>query len=101
MFNNSTNSSKTKSEHILHFYKKVPNTKEQYMCMDPDCTHREFKKFLLNKRARCPICGNDYIMTRDSFRRIKLKCKECSTRKKTEVKQIDKLANKVFINVPD
>lgn len=58
----------------LHTYKRVTGKKHLFRCNDPDCTHFVDKRFLDGKRARCPFCGIDYILT---WRELQLAVPHC------------------------
>lgn len=50
----------------LHTYKRVRHKtrKDLWMCNDPYCTNRTNRIFLEGKAARCPYCGEEFIITR-------------------------------------
>lgn len=72
----------------IHTYQRIsPNV---YMCMHPDCTHRENKKFLKGKRSLCCAegCENEIILKPEHLQRAAPKCLEHSnTREAREVRE--------------
>ena len=70
----------------LHIYKRVKGSRNEYMCQDPDCTHKIQKKYMLGKRAACGICGKSFIITRQSLRLAMPHCDEC---KKGSVEKVN------------
>jgi predicted Zn finger-like uncharacterized protein len=69
----------------LHQYKMVPHKtrRDLYMCINPHCTHRTQKQYLEGKAAECPICHNEFVISKAQLnkgRRV-LKCDACKTRK--------------------
>lgn len=60
-------------DHIHKFVRASPNV---YICADPDCMRRDYKKFLKGKRSRCSEdgCENEIILTPEALRRARPKC---------------------------
>ena len=60
-------------DHIHKYVRVSPNI---YMCADPDCTRRDFKKFLKGKRSICAEegCETEIILNTEALRRAKPKC---------------------------
>lgn len=74
------------SKKHYHIYERIgsykkPNT--QYRCIDPDCTHWNYKDMLRGKRAMCE-CGTTYLLTWDQLRLRRPRCAKCSTGKRHE-----------------
>lgn len=53
-------------------------TDRVYRCADPGCSHYTYYELVLNKRSRCNLCGEEYILDRESLKRVKPRCLLCS-----------------------
>lgn len=62
----------------LHSYKRVASSKVQYYCTDPDCYHRNFKKYMADLRALCPKCLEPFIMRKKHLRLAIPHCDDCT-----------------------
>jgi len=65
----------------LHTYKRVAGSTIEFMCMDPDCTHRTHKKYLDRIRATCGACLEPFIMTKPQLRLANPHCNACTVPK--------------------
>lgn len=65
-----------------HTYKRVKGSKEQFMCMDPDCNHTNVRKYMVGKRARCYVCGELYIIRKRVLQLATPHCDNCTKSKK-------------------
>lgn len=72
-----------------HTYKKVSQSSNQFRCLHPDCSHLIHVDLLEGKRAICNGCARDFILTKQSLKRIYPKCSECINSGKTTNVQID------------
>lgn len=83
----------------LHILRRVnlKNSKELFMCADPECTWSRRKEFLLGKKFTCPFCGNPYLVDQDMLRRKFPHCKDCTAQK--EVILQDPLMSKITENL--
>jgi len=77
--------------HTYELYKKrsekgkchyQAGSKIYFRCTDPDCTAIYDKEFLVGKRARCPLCGEAFILTKADLKLLKPRCLGCSDTKK-------------------
>ena len=84
-------------ENHLHTYKRVRGSKTQYICTHPDCDHRNFKKYMVDKRANCPRCQNAFIIRRKHLRLANPHCDACTAGQKKKHKEFDKLMDEVLI----
>ena len=46
----------------LHIYRRIPERPDYYQCEHPDCTHFTHKIYLRNRRARCYLCQEPFII---------------------------------------
>ena len=70
--------------HVHTYIKYKPNKwnkHDLYRCDDPHCTHFDEKSAILGKATLCNQCGVEFILTRESLRRIKPRCLKCSNTK--------------------
>jgi hypothetical protein len=61
-----------------HTYRRVKNRPNYYQCIHPDCSHYIHKDLILNKRAICPLCGQEYILESRLIRLKQPHCFDCS-----------------------
>lgn len=61
----------------LHTYERVKERKNYYRCIHPDCTHYQHRTFLRNKRARCWVCNEPFVITSHTLQLAKLRCGNC------------------------
>lgn len=66
--------------HILRRV-KLRDTKDVFMCADPECNWSRRKEFLLHKRFKCPYCGELYLTTTESLRLRIPHCHNCTAKK--------------------
>lgn len=63
----------------IHQYKRVKvKDSTVYRCILPNCAHYIGKAFIINRVAKCPYCGNEYLITRELARRETLHCQNCT-----------------------
>lgn len=71
----------------IHTFKRVKATRDGkhflYMCIDPHCTYRVDKLYLVGKAALCNSCHQEFILTGEDLRRAKPICQECSNTAKS------------------
>ena len=63
-------------EHI-HSYIRVRGKKELYMCSDPECKYYANRSLIEGKRAKCPLCGEPFILTRVQLKNKLPRCANC------------------------
>lgn len=70
-----------------HSYIRYRTTKSgriEYKCADPICPHIAERNFLVGKLSLCPACASEFILTRDSLRRARPLCMNCSNSKESQ-----------------
>ena len=73
----------------VHMYQAVGNKRDQFMCVDPDCSHTQRKDLLIGKRAKCgAICGNEFILDSYALSRKTPRCYLCRKEKRTKGKMV-------------
>jgi len=82
------------SKDHLHTLKRVLGSKEEYICMDPDCDYRVLKRYMVNKRALCPICAEPFVI-RNPIRLAQPHCDACT--KGSNKKQLKKVITKIVV----
>ena len=79
-------------DHVHEIERKYsPNHKVFWTCTHPDCTFFTYDRTQIEgKRVICAVCHtNDLILTKESLRRAKPRCLECSnTAEAQKVKQM-------------
>lgn len=76
--------------HLFKRYKKrsgKPQTTWWFLCSDPDCNFVSDYDQTLGKRTRCHSCGSEFILDKESIKRIEPRCLNCSEHKKARIHQ--------------
>lgn len=76
----------------IHTYRRIKGKGEtRYGCTDPDCSTQIQEKLLRGKRALCPYCSGEYILTTPM---LKLALPHCGCiRGKKQAIEIDPVAD--------
>lgn len=80
----------------LHSYKRVASSKVQYYCMHPDCTHRNFKKFMADLRALCPKCERPFVIRKKHLRLAVPHCDDCTNGVKEDRHKFDSVLDELL-----
>jgi DNA-directed RNA polymerase subunit RPC12/RpoP len=67
---------KTTYDH-LHQYRSVNTKKKLYRCTVEDCIHTISASLLEGRKAACPVCDSEIIVTTEHLRRAKITCIGC------------------------
>jgi len=72
-------------------YHAVGNEKKrnQFMCVDPDCSHTQSRNLLIGKRAQCNACGSEFVLDYYALTRKVPKCFICRREKRSKGRLID------------
>lgn len=67
----------------LHIYRRVKvgkNDHTVYRCMEPNCSHFQQPELMEGKFAKCPRCGNPYVITERMIKDkvVNLHCDDCT-----------------------
>ena len=52
-----------------------------YRCMLPGCSHYVRDIFIVGRIAKCPYCGEDFVITSELARRKRVHCENCTNKK--------------------
>ena len=64
----------------IHIYRRLLERPDYYKCEHPDCTHYCHKMYLRNRRARCYLCQEPFVVTPKLIgngRVARLRCEQC------------------------
>lgn len=61
----------------VHIYKAINSDRKLYRCQIPECPHSERASALIGRKAHCPECNTDLIITEEHLRRINITCIGC------------------------
>lgn len=92
-----------KQEKHIHTYARIRKRPLYFRCTHPDCSHYNHKDLLIGKRARCPICGESFILTWRELRLSKPHCPTCTKGSKETKKTPDTIQSKfeeLFKDIP-
>lgn len=68
--------------HKIHQYKRVKGKNSvMYRCVLPGCSHYVRDIFIVGRIAKCPYCGENFLVTNELARRKTLHCEDCTSRK--------------------
>ena len=67
-----------KSKSHIHTYARIKKRPNQLRCLHPDCSHTTERDLAVGKRALCPFCGEQYILTWRELRLAKPHCSNCT-----------------------
>ena len=70
---------------LRHVHTYVKYKRGLYKCNDPHCTHFADREFLVGKASLCTVCGQEFILSRESLKRKNPRCLDCSNT--TEARQ--------------
>lgn len=69
--------------HKIHQYVRVKGKNSvMYRCVLPGCSHYVRDIFIVGRIAKCPYCGESFMVTKDLARRKIIHCESCTTSKK-------------------
>lgn len=60
-----------------HTWIRMKGKKDLFRCAAPDCKQFKNKAWLEGKRACCPLCGMDFILTNEQLRNKTPRCNAC------------------------
>lgn len=69
--------SPTAFKHV-HIYERLSNSHSMFRCMIPECPHIIQSAMLINRKAACPYCSRQFIITPEHLRRKKVHCMLCA-----------------------
>lgn len=60
-----------------HTWVRMKGKKDLFRCSAPDCKQFKNIAWLEGKRAKCPLCSKDFILTSEQLRNKTPRCQNC------------------------